>query len=150
MMDAAAIQRVLPHRHPFLLVDRVVEIEPGTRIRAYKNVSANEPFFAGHFPGNPIVPGVLILEALAQAGGLLAHATEPFDAARQALYLVGLDGVRFRHPVRPGDRLDLEVVIVKRRGGLWRQRGAASVDGQVAAEAVLLSIVGAVEVEDAR
>ena len=138
-MDLLQIQRALPHRYPFLLVDRVTSIEPGVRIVALKNVSANEPFFAGHFPGWPVMPGVLIVEALAQSAALLVSATEPFDPLKKATYLAGLDAVRFRRPVVPGDRLVLRVELVKRRSALWKFRGEASVDGAPAAEAELLA-----------
>src|SRR5690606_32586841 len=106
--DFRRILEILPHRYPFLLVDRIVEVEPGARILAYKNVSFNEPFFDGHFPGIPVMPGVLMLEALAQAGAILAFLTEPANLETKVMYLAGIEGVRFKRPVRPGDRLDLE------------------------------------------
>ncbi len=135
------ILEILPHRYPFLLVDRVTAIVKGERLSGHKNVSFNEPFFNGHFPENPVMPGVLILEALAQAGALLAFITEPLDMSKKVIYLAGVDGVRFRRPVRPGDRLDLELTVVKRKGPVWKLGGLASVDGQKAAEAELIATV---------
>jgi 3-hydroxyacyl-[acyl-carrier-protein] dehydratase len=135
-MDHIQVAALLPHRYPFLLVDRVVEIEAGKRIVAIKNVTANEPFFAGHFPGYPIMPGVLLCEAVVQAGGILARVTagEVDDRARVLAMLTSLDRVRFRQQVTPGDQLRLEVETVRRRGSFWKMRGAARVDGRTAAE----------------
>jgi 3-hydroxyacyl-[acyl-carrier-protein] dehydratase len=139
MMDIQEILKQLPHRYPFLLVDRVLELERNTRIKAIKNVTFNEPFFTGHFPGRPVMPGVLILEALAQAAGLLA-----FDAMGQVpdenniYYFVGIDSARFKRPVVPGDQLALEIAIDRVRGGIWKFKAVASVDGEVAAEAELM------------
>ena len=139
MMDIQAILKQLPHRYPFLLVDRVLELERNTRIKAIKNVTFNEPFFTGHFPGRPVMPGVLILEALAQAAGLLA-----FDAMGQVpdenniYYFVGIDSARFKRPVVPGDQLVLEITIDRVRAGIWKFKAIASVDGEVAAEAELM------------
>jgi 3-hydroxyacyl-[acyl-carrier-protein] dehydratase len=139
MMDIQEILKQLPHRYPFLLVDRVLELERNTRIKAIKNVTFNEPFFTGHFPGRPVMPGVLILEALAQAAGLLA-----FDAMGQVpdenniYYFVGIDSARFKRPVVPGDQLALEITIDRVRGGIWKFKAVASVDGEVAAEAELM------------
>lgn len=142
MSDGDDIPRLLPHRHPFLLVDRVVEFEPGRRLVAVKNVTANEPHFAGHFPGRALMPGVLVCEALAQAGGLLVHGTvngnlvpDAPGAERLFLVLSGIEEARFRRPVVPGDQLRLEVELVRRRRPLWKLRGVARVDGQVAVEA---------------
>ena len=138
-MDIHAILKQLPHRYPFLLVDRVVELERNTRIKAIKNVTFNEPFFTGHFPGRPVMPGVLILEALAQAAGVLA-----FDAMGQVpdenniYYFVGIDSARFKRPVVPGDQLVLEITIDRVRAGIWKFKAIASVDGEVAAEAALM------------
>ena len=139
MMDIQAILKQLPHRYPFLLVDKVLELERNQRIRAIKNVTFNEPFFTGHFPGRPVMPGVLILEALAQAAGLLA-----FDAMGQVpdenniYYFVGIDGARFKHPVVPGDQLILDITIDRVRGGIWRFNGVGRVGENVAAEAQLM------------
>jgi 3-hydroxyacyl-[acyl-carrier-protein] dehydratase len=139
IIDFMQIQKILPHRYPFLLVDRVVSFEPGVRIDAYKNVTGNEEFFNGHFPGHPVMPGVLILEALAQSSAVLAYRTEAFDMEKQVIYLAGIDGARFKRPVRPGDRLDLHARIDKRKGPLWRMVCEATVDGQKAAEATMLA-----------
>ncbi len=139
MMDIQYILKQLPHRYPFLLVDKVVELERNQRIRAVKNVTFNEPFFMGHFPGRPVMPGVLILEALAQAAGLLA-----FDAMGQVpdenniYYFVGIDGARFKHPVVPGDQLILDITIDRVRGGMWKFNGVGRVGEEVAAEAQLM------------
>src|SRR4051794_26055825 len=115
MMDLLEIQKLLPHRYPFLLVDRVVELVKGQKIVGFKNVTINEPFFQGHFPGHPVMPGVLILEALAQATALLAYKSEDIDPEKKVTYLMGIDGARFRKPVVPGDRLQLEVEILKHK-----------------------------------
>jgi len=138
-MDIQYILKQLPHRYPFLLVDKVVELERNQRIRAVKNVTFNEPFFMGHFPGRPVMPGVLFLEALAQAAGLLA-----FDAMGQVpdenniYYFVGIDGARFKHPVVPGDQLILDITIDRVRGGMWKFNGVGRVGEEVAAEAQLM------------
>jgi beta-hydroxyacyl-ACP dehydratase FabZ len=133
----------LPHRQPLLLVDRVLEVKSGERLVAIKNVTVNEDFFRGHFPGNPIMPGVLIVEALAQAAGLLISAS--LDRPEPVLpYLVGVDGVKFRRPVVPGDQVSLEVEVKQRRGRYWRFAGRAVVDGEKAAEAeILLAVLSA-------
>ncbi len=132
---------MLPHRHPMVMVDRVTRIEPGKEITGYKAVSFNEPWFTGHFPSRPVLPGVLIIEALAQIGGILAYATEPFDSASNVLYFLGIDKAKFRKPVVPGDRLDLRCEIVHHRSNVWKLRGHASVDGTLAAEGELLASV---------
>ena len=137
--DIRQILERLPHRQPILLVDRVVEVEPMARLVAVKNVTYNEDFFRGHFPGNPIMPGVLIVEAMAQAAGLLVSAST--DSLSTRPYLVGLDGVKFRRPVTPGDRLLIEVELLNQRRSFWRFRSEASVEGDRATEAtVLLSV----------
>jgi len=133
--DADAIARVLPHRYPLLLVDRVITFEDGVRIVAIKNVTVDEPFFAGHFPGRPVMPGVLICEALAQAGALLAYRSRNGIEPGRILLLTGLERGRFRRPVVPGDQLELEVQSLQRHPPLWRMRGKARVDGVVVAEA---------------
>jgi 3-hydroxyacyl-[acyl-carrier-protein] dehydratase len=131
------IAALLPHRYPFQFVDRVLEFEDGRRILALKNVTINEPFFRGHFPEQPLMPGVLICEALAQAGALLAHRSTDGVQPGCVVVLTGLDGARFRRPVLPGDQLHLEVTVVKRRRPLWKMRGVARVDGHLTAEAEL-------------
>jgi beta-hydroxyacyl-ACP dehydratase FabZ len=141
-MDVAAIQAVLPHRYPFLLVDRVDSLTED-KIVARKMVSVNEPFFQGHFPGNPIMPGVLIVEALAQAGVLLAAPAVGFDPARQAIYFMTIDKVKFRKPVVPGDILVLEVVPLRKGGAVWKMRGEAKVGDTVVAEAEFVAAIKA-------
>jgi beta-hydroxyacyl-ACP dehydratase FabZ len=131
------IAALLPHRFPFQFIDRVLEFEDGVRIVALKNVSINEPFFRGHFPEQPVMPGVLICEALAQAGALLAHRSRDGIAPGRVGVLAGLDRVRFRRPVLPGDQLHLEVALVKRHRPMWKMRGTARVGGQMVAEADL-------------
>jgi 3-hydroxyacyl-[acyl-carrier-protein] dehydratase len=138
-MDIHQILEHLPHRYPFLLVDRVVELELGKSIHAYKNVTINEPFFQGHFPHHPVMPGVLILEALAQAAGILSFKTmnaKPTDDA--VFYFVGIDKARFKKPVMPGDQLHFFVDIERRMRGIWKYKGVAKVDGETAAEASLM------------
>ncbi len=132
--ERQALVQVLPHRYPFLLIDRVLECHRGTRIVALKNVSINEPFFMGHFPGDPVMPGVLICEALAQAGALLAFRSEGGPPAGARLLLTGLGNTRFRRPVVPGDQLQLVVESLRRRGRTWKMRGVARVDGVLVAE----------------
>jgi 3-hydroxyacyl-[acyl-carrier-protein] dehydratase len=138
-MDIQTIMKHLPHRYPFLLIDRIIEWEPDRKITGLKNVTMNEPFFQGHFPGAPIMPGVLIVEAMAQAGGVLAIASMPDAREGMLMFFMGLDQVRFRKPVVPGDQLILDVEIVKKRAKVIKLAGTAKVDGQVAAEAQLLA-----------
>lgn len=133
-LDITNILNILPHRYPFLLVDRIIEIEPGVRIVGIKNVTINEPFFQGHFPGHPIMPGVMIVETMAQVGGMLLMETVP-DPGSKLVYFTTLDGVRFRRPVLPGDQLRLEVEVVQVRGRNCRTRGRAYVDGLLVCEA---------------
>lgn len=138
-MDIHKIKNYLPHRYPFLLVDRVVEHTPGESLRAYKNVTANEPFFPGHFPHRPVMPGVLILEAMAQACAILASASLGEEASeRRVYYFTGIDKARFKRPVEPGDRLDIDVMIARRIKNMWRCRGEARVDGQLCSSAELM------------
>lgn len=141
-MNIEKIMQLLPHRYPFLLVDRVVACEPGERIHAYKNVTINEPFFQGHFPGAPIMPGVLILEALAQTGGLLAAASMEGSLADKLFLFTGLDGVKFRRQVIPGDRLDLECSNMRMKLKLCKMDARALVDGKLACEAVITAALG--------
>ena len=135
MMDIVEIMELLPHRYPFLLVDRVVEMEMGKRIVAFKNLTMNEMFFQGHFPGNPIMPGVLIVEAMAQAGGVLAIKSFQGTGKRVFVYFMSVDGVKFRKPVVPGDQLRLEVDILQTRGNIWKLQGKALVGDNLMAEA---------------
>ncbi len=138
-MDIRNIMKHLPHRYPFLLVDRILDWVPGKSITGLKNVTMNEPFFQGHFPGTPIMPGVLIVEAMAQAGGVLAITSMPDAEQGMLMYFMGLDQVRFRKPVVPGDQLILELEIIKQRAKVLKLAGKAKVDGQVAAEAQLMA-----------
>ena len=139
VFDINQIQKLLPHRYPFLLVDRVVEFEKGKSIRAYKNVSFNEPYFTGHFPQKPIMPGVLILEALAQAAGILAFGTLDVEADDNSVYyLVGIDGARFKRPVEPGDQLTLEVELVRQMRNIYKFNAVARVGDEMVAEAELM------------
>jgi 3-hydroxyacyl-[acyl-carrier-protein] dehydratase len=138
-MDVYEILTRLPHRFPMLMIDRVLECEPGKRIVALKNVSINEPFFPGHFPGVPIMPGVLILEAMAQAAGLLAFSTLGMQADGESLYyFAGIDEARFKRPVKPGDQLRIEVEATANRLNLWKFTCVAKVDGAVATEAKIM------------
>lgn len=134
------LQAVLPHRFPFLLVDRVIELEEGRRITGYKNVTVNEPFFQGHFPGRPVMPGVLILEVMAQIGGILAIKTGK-GTRRPVVYLTGIDKAKFRKPVIPGDRLHVEVTVVRHKAPFWKMEGKASVDSTVVCEAEMMAMV---------
>lgn len=139
LMDVREIREYLPHRYPFLLVDRVTELTLGESIVAYKNISINEAIFNGHFPDIPVFPGVLIVEAMAQAAGILGFKTmgkKPQDGS--IYYFVGADGVRFKRPVVPGDRLQLEARIVSEKRGIWKFDCRASVDGQLASEGTIL------------
>lgn len=141
-MDIHEILKHLPHRYPFLLVDRVKEVVPGERIVALKNVTINEPFFPGHYPHHPVMPGVLIIEALAQAAAILSFKTMgslPDD--KSAYYFVAIDGARFKRPVTAGDQIELAVELVFSKRGMWKFKGMALVDGQVAAEAELMCAV---------
>ncbi|HEY8794608.1 MAG TPA: UDP-3-O-acyl-N-acetylglucosamine deacetylase [Gemmatimonadaceae bacterium] len=140
MNGAEEIIKALPHRYPFLLVDRILEHEPGKRIVGLKNVTINEPFFQGHFPGHPIMPGVLIVECMAQVGGLLML-TDVGDAAQLVMYFTSLDNVKFRRPVKPGDQLRLEIEMVQRRGRMCKIHGVARVDGEIVCEADMGAMV---------
>jgi len=135
--DINEVMKILPHRYPFLLVDRVIENDPGKRIVAVKNVTMNEPFFEGHFPGHPVMPGVLIIEGMAQAGGLLVVLANGKDTSNKVCYFVSVDKAKFRRPVRPGDQLRIEVDVLSCKRGIWAFTGKAFVDGKLAAEAEL-------------
>lgn len=145
-MDIHEILEYLPHRYPILLVDRVLDVVPGERITALKNVSMNEPFFPGHYPHHPVMPGVLIVEAMAQTAAILSFKTmgdKPDD--QSVYYFVGIDGARFKRPVGPGDQLIMKVAITLNKRGMWKFSGKASVDGQVACEAELICTVRKIE-----
>ena len=133
VIDCQGVLNALPHRYPFLLVDRIVELEPGKRIVGLKAVSMNEPFFTGHFPGRPVMPGVLILECMAQTGAILARLTPEGAPTEKNLFLVGADSVKWKKQVVPGDSLRIEMTFVKRRRPLWVLHGEVTVDGKVVA-----------------
>ncbi|TWI68161.1 3-hydroxyacyl-[acyl-carrier-protein] dehydratase [Desulfobotulus alkaliphilus] len=141
-IDIVGILNYLPHRYPFLLVDRVLSLEVGKSISAIKNVSINEPFFTGHFPDFPIMPGVLILEAMGQAGGILAYASWPEEKRKYPLFLTGADKARFRRKVLPGDQIRMEVILMKLKSRAVKMRGVATVDGAVAVEAEFMAVLG--------
>ncbi|MCB1632099.1 MAG: 3-hydroxyacyl-ACP dehydratase FabZ [Pseudomonadales bacterium] len=139
MLDINEVMNILPHRYPFLLVDRIIGFEGETKCTGIKNVTINEPFFQGHFPGHPVMPGVLIIEAMAQAAGILGFRTmnkKPADGS--IYYFVGADDLRFKRPVVPGDRLQLEASIVTEKRGIWKFACRSTVDGQMACEATIL------------
>ena len=138
LLDITQIQAILPHRYPFLLVDRIIEYEPGKRVVGIKNVTINEPFFEGHFPGAPVMPGVLIVEAMAQTAGVLMLANLP-DRESKLVFFTGIDGAKFRRPVVPGDQLRMQLTVLKLRSRYIRLRGEAYVDGQLVAEALISS-----------
>ncbi len=140
-LDIHKILSQLPHRYPILLVDRVLELEPHKRIKALKNVSINEPYFVGHFPSRPVMPGVLILEALAQAAALLTFAEAQYDPATVLYYFAGIDKARFKRPVEPGDQLILNVTFERHLRNIWKFNACAEVDGAVAAQAELMCTV---------
>ncbi len=140
MLGIEEIMKTLPHRYPFLLVDRILELEPKKRVVGLKNVTINEPFFQGHFPGHPIMPGVLIVEAMAQVGGmLLLGAIE--DAEHKVVYFMSLDNVKFRRPVKPGDQLRFELEMIQIRGTVCKMHGVARVDGEIVCEADMAAMM---------
>lgn len=136
------IMKHLPHRYPFVMVDRVVELEPGHRIVTLKNVTINEPFFQGHFPGNPIMPGVLILEAMAQSAGVLTFESLPPEKRNILVYFMGIDRARFRRMVLPGDQLVIEIILKRLKTRAIKATGQARVDGELAVEAELMASIG--------
>ncbi|HSB12085.1 MAG TPA: 3-hydroxyacyl-ACP dehydratase FabZ [Blastocatellia bacterium] len=138
LLDITQIQAILPHRYPFLLVDRIIEYEPAKRVVGIKNVTLNEPFFAGHFPGAPVMPGVLIVEAMAQTAGVMMLANLP-DRESKLVFFTGIDAAKFRRPVVPGDQLRLELTVLRLRPRYIKLRGEAYVDGQLVAEAEISS-----------
>jgi len=139
LYDIHQIKNLLPHRYPFLLVDRVIEAEPEKRLVALKNVTYNEPFFNGHFPNRPVMPGVLIVEALAQGAALMAsHGRDDIDTENRIYYFTGIDRARFKRPVEPGDQLIMEVELVRRIKNMYKCKGVAKVDGELAASAELM------------
>ena len=140
--DINQIMEMLPHRYPFILVDRILEHVPSKRIKALKNVTINEPFFQGHFPQAPVMPGVLIIEAMAQAGGVMALLSLPPELRDGVVYFMGIDKARFRKPVVPGDQLVFELDMVQKRGTVVKVAGKAFVDGDLVAEASLMASVG--------
>ncbi len=149
VIDINAILESLPHRYPFLLVDRVVDYEPFNYLEAIKNVTVNEPCFQGHFPGNPIMPGVLILESLAQAGGLLSNFSRtPKEGHKFLYYFASIDNVKFKTQVKPGDRLNLRVTVTNRKANFWRVHSEAHVDGKLACSADLMSASEEVKIDD--
>lgn len=143
-LDTNEIIELLPHRYPFLLVDKVTDIVEGESLSAIKNVTINEPFFTGHFPGNPVMPGVLLVESLAQAGAILAYITTQTNPRDSIFYLASVDNAKFKQMVKPGDQLQLKVSIMMRKKSFWKIHGEATVDGQVACSVDILSAMGKV------
>lgn len=140
VVEQIEIQGLLPHRYPFLLVDRIKEFEPHKRIVGLKNVTINEPFFQGHFPGRPVMPGVLIIEAMAQAGGVLVFKSGG-SVGKTVMYLTGIDEAKFRKPVVPGDQLRFEIEVIKKRPPFWKMQGKAFVDNESVCEAIVTAMV---------
>ncbi len=138
-LEVRDILRILPHRYPMVMVDRVTELVPGERIVGHKCVAYNEPWFQGHFPEHPIMPGVLLIEAMVQIGGILAYASDPLDMTNKVVLFLGIDKARFRRPVVPGDKVELTAKVVQRRGSVWKLAGQATVDGERCAEAEMLA-----------
>ena len=138
----AEIMRILPHRYPFLLIDRVIEVDQDKRIVALKNVSINEPFFNGHFPGAPVMPGVLTIESMAQAGAILGLLDKNADLTKSLVYFMGIDEARFRRPIVPGDQMRIVVDVIRRKALVWKMKGEVYVGAELAAEATLLSSIG--------
>jgi 3-hydroxyacyl-[acyl-carrier-protein] dehydratase len=145
ILDVVEIQKILPHRYPFLLLDRVTDIKTGDSIIAYKNVSISEPVFEGHFPGHPIYPGVMIIEGMAQAGGVLAFKSVPeedsINPEDKVVYFMSIDKVKFRNPVKPGDRLEYRVRVMRQKGTVWQFEAKAYVDGKLVTQAELKAMI---------
>lgn len=141
MVDIREIMKIMPHRYPFLLIDRIERLESGREIVGLKNVTINEPFFTGHFPGNPIMPGVLIIEAMAQVGGVLAFNSSPEEWSGSLVYFMGMDKVRFRKPVVPGDQLRLHLTMIRQKQKIFKMRGEAFVGEALVAEAELMAAI---------
>ena len=144
IMDVMEIQDILPHRYPFLLVDRVTKLEKNETLTAYKNVSISENIFQGHFPGHPIYPGVMILEGMAQAGGILAFKSMDMskeEAAQKVVYFMSIDKAKFRSPVKPGDQLEYRISVIKHKGAIWMLKGEAYVDDKMVSEAELKAMI---------
>lgn len=141
-IDILEIMKSLPHRYPFIMIDRILELVPGEKVVALKNVTINEPFFLGHFPGNPIMPGVLIIEAMGQAGAVLAAESMSREGNNSLIFFMGMDRVKFRKPVIPGDQLVFEMKFLKRRGKVFKMAGIAYVDEKIVAEAQLMATFG--------
>jgi beta-hydroxyacyl-ACP dehydratase FabZ len=140
--DIREIMNFLPHRYPFILIDRILDLVPGEKVVALKNVTINEPFFQGHFPESPIMPGVLIIEAMAQAGGVLAYASLSTDKHGSLVYFMGMDKVKFRKPVIPGDQIIFEVKSIRQRAKTFKMAGVASVDERIVAQAEIMASIG--------
>ena len=144
IMDVVEIQEIIPHRYPFLLVDRITEVVKNESLIGYKNVSISEPVFQGHFPGHPIYPGVMILEGMAQAGGILAFQSMEMtkeEAAQKVVYFMSIDKAKFRAPVKPGDKLEYRISVIKNKGSIWMLKGEAYVDGKLVSEAELKAMI---------
>lgn len=142
MIDIVEIQKILPHRYPFLLIDKVIDLVPNDSITAIKNVTIGEPVFQGHFPSHPIYPGVMIIEGMAQAGGVLAFKSMPDeDLSNKVVYFMSIDKAKFRHPIRPGDTVEFRIQTLKHRGKIWVLKGEAYVDNTLAAEAELQAMI---------
>ena len=144
IMDVVEIQEIIPHRYPFLLVDRITEVVKNENLIGYKNVSISEPVFQGHFPGHPIYPGVMILEGMAQAGGILAFQSMEMtkeEAAEKVVYFMSIDKAKFRAPVKPGDKLEYHISVIKNKGAIWVLKGEAFVDDKLVSEAELKAMI---------
>ena len=142
ILDVMEILKILPHRYPFLMVDRITDVQKGEKISGYKNVTMNEQFFQGHFPAEPVMPGVLILEGMAQVGAALAFLTVSAESDNNIVYFAGIDGAKFRQKVVPGDKLEYEVSVLKQKRKFWKMDGKAFVEGKLVAQAELMATVG--------